>query len=332
MKSPLRHALFLTLALASAAGAVQLSDLSTTITRSEADKTLTKDYAYRILSDLTVRRVWNLDENRKLTIDFDPRTDKLVCIMVDYKKGVSPKQGTEDMMAIGHLEEKLSWNKLTKDKEERYGVRNASATKVLKAYAFRECNNAGKCIRISLYTDKPIASRVKMEDVSGADVGKTAMGSNNSGSAGRILKNDEERRLNTPLKTAVAQTTPAAPAVADDDDDTISSHIIGKTDEGADTAAVSKPEPAAPVAVTKQPEKKKPASQLDQGTKDLQAFLDKMGLGDWQPIHFIGSLVGIIVFFAFIGMMKRRAEARRLAAQAALLRGEHPELRPTAKR
>ncbi len=327
MKSPLRHALFLTLALASAAGAVQLSDLNPAITRSEADTTLTKDYAYRILSDLTVRRVWNLDENRKLTIDFDPRTDKLICIMVDYKKAVSPKDGTQDLMEIGHLDESPGWNKLTADKAQKYGVRNADATKVGNAYAFRESNSSGKCIRISLFTDKPAAQRVKMDDVSGVDVGKTAMGSNNSGSAGRILQKDEERRMSIPLKTAVAQNTTAAAG----DTERVTSHIISHGDDeeaSAPTAAAT----AAPVAAAKPAAKKKPASQLDQGSKDLQAFLDKMGLGDWKPIHFIGSLVGIIVFFAFIGMMKRRAEARRLAAQAEMLRGRQADLRPTAKR
>ena len=66
--------------LVPAALAVQLSDLSPTITRTEADENLTKDYAYRVLSDLSVRRIWNLDDNRKLSIDFDAKTGKLICI------------------------------------------------------------------------------------------------------------------------------------------------------------------------------------------------------------------------------------------------------------
>ena len=56
--------------LVPAGKAVQLSDLSPTLTRTEADDNLTKDYAYRVLSDLSVRRIWNLDDNRKLSIDF----------------------------------------------------------------------------------------------------------------------------------------------------------------------------------------------------------------------------------------------------------------------
>ena len=60
MNKLLQYALTGLLLLAPAGMAVQLSDLSPSIDRQGADDNLTKDYAYRVLSDLSVRRIWNL--------------------------------------------------------------------------------------------------------------------------------------------------------------------------------------------------------------------------------------------------------------------------------
>lgn len=324
MKALSRYALMFSLAVAPFAGAVQLSDLSTTMTRRDADANLTKDYAYRVLSDLTVRRIWNLDENRKLTVDFDPRTDGLVCIMVDYRKPVTSAEGTQDLLALAHAD-KAAWNKLTDKQAEKYGVRNAKAMKVGEAYVFMECNSAGKCIRVSAFTTKPTASRVHLTDVSMTDIGKTALGSNNSGSAGRALLQDEERRLNTANKTDVAAAT------EDAGDGTVSKPIgtataqtaTELTDEDDDTEAAAKPK--------KKGKKVAAAAQGDRG-KDLDNMLAKLGMDKLEPIHYIGGAIGIILLFSLIGVMRRQAEAKRLAAQAALLRSGQPNLRPTARR
>ena len=324
MKALSRYALMFSLAVAPFAGAVQLSDLSTTMTRRDADANLTKDYAYRVLSDLTVRRIWNLDENRKLTVDFDPRTDGLVCIMVDYRKPVTSAEGTQDLLALAHAD-KAAWNKLTDKQAEKYGVRNAKAMKVGEAYVFMECNSAGKCIRVSAFTSKPTASRVHLTDVSMTDIGKTALGSNNSGSAGRALLQDEERRLNTANKTDVAAAT------EDSGDGTVSKHIgtataqtaTELTEEDDDTEAAAKPK--------KKGKKVSATARGDRG-KDLDNLLAKLGMDKLEPIHYIGGAVGLILLFSLIGVMRRQAEAKRLAAQAALLRAGQPTLRPTARR
>lgn len=322
MKAFMNYALSLTLAAGSLAGAVQLNDLSTTMTRRDADANLTKDYAYRVLSDLTVRRIWNLDDNRKLTVDFNPRNDKLVCIMVDYRRPVTAAEGTKDVLAIAHAE-KASWNKLTDDKAQKYGVRNAKAMKVGNAYVFMECNAAGNCIRVSAFTEKPTESRVKMLDVSMTDLGKTAMGSNNSGSAGRALQQDEERRLNTPNKTdgatAVAGNgTPAttvAAAETEDEPEEAGDEVTTETKTG-----------------TKKRGKKIAAEAKGDRASDLDNMLAKLGLEGLEPIHYIGGAVGLILFFTLIGAIRRQAEAKRLAAQAELLRRGQTNLRPTARR
>lgn len=310
MKALSRYALMFSLAVAPFAGAVQLSDLSTTMTRRDADANLTKDYAYRVLSDLTVRRIWNLDDNRKLTVDFDPRTDGLVCIMVDYRKPVTSAEGTKDLLSLAHAD-KAAWNKLTDKQAEKYGVRNAKAMKVGEAYVFMECNSAGKCIRVSAFTTKPTASRVHLTDVSMTDIGKTALGSNNSGSAGRALLQDEERRLNTANKTDVVAATATAQTATE------------LTEEDDDTEAAAKPK--------KKGKKVAAEAQGDRG-KDLDNLLAKLGMDKLEPIHYIGGAVGLILLFSLIGVMRRHAEAKRLAAQAALLRAGQPLLRPTARR
>lgn len=310
MKALSSYALMFSLAVSSLAGAVQLSDLSTTMTRRDADANLTKDYAYRVLSDLTVRRIWNLDENRKLSVDFDPRTDGLVCIMVDYRKPVTSAEGTKDLLALAHAD-KAAWNKLTDKQAEKYGVRRAKAMKVGNAYVFMECNAAGKCIRISAYTSKPTASRVHLTDVSMTDVGKTAMGSNNSGSAGRALLQDEERRLNTPNKAGTA-------TAAEPEGDGTVSHVIGSdTAAGQTEPDVEEEEPA---AEPKKGKKKISADAKGDRGKDLDNMLVKLGMDKLEPIHYIGGAVGLILLFSLIGVLRRHAEAKRIAAQAELLR------------
>lgn len=330
MNGFLRYALSLTLALTSLAGAVQLSDLSPDITRTQADANLTKDYAYRVLSDLSVRRIWNLDENRKLTMDFDPRTDKLICIVVDYKKPVSSKEGTDDVLAIAHAD-KANWNKLTPDKAEKYGVRNAKAMKIDKSYIFMESNSAGKCIRVSVFSSIPKESRVHMSDVSTVDIGKTAMGSNNSGSAGKTLMQDEERRLNTANKTDLAQndTKPAK------DEDSVTSHLRSGGSETTADDSTEETTAATTVATTEKP--KKTAKKIDSTRKgdrgkDMDNLMAKLGLDGLEPIHYIIGVVVLILFFTIMSVMRRQAEAKRLAAQAALLRNGTPGLRPTARR
>ena len=117
MKKILQYVLAGILALTPAVWAIQLSDVSPDLTRTAADENLTKDYAYRVLSDLSVRRIWNLDDNRKLTIDFDPRKDSLICIVVDYRKPVTLEEADRDAADIGKFEN-ASWRKFDKNKRK----------------------------------------------------------------------------------------------------------------------------------------------------------------------------------------------------------------------
>ena len=117
--------------LTPAATAVQLSDLSPTLTRNEADDSLTKDYAYRVLADLSVRRIWNLDDNRKLTIDFEGKTGNLICIIVDYRTPVTLDEATQDAADIGKFEE-AAWRKFDEKKAAKYYMGRSRAMSCLR--------------------------------------------------------------------------------------------------------------------------------------------------------------------------------------------------------
>lgn len=298
------------LAMASLAGAVELTDLAPDITRTDADANLTKDYKYRVLSDLSVRRVWNLDENRKLTIDFDPKKDRLICIMVDYKKPVSSKEGTKAILDITKAPE-AKWNKLSNDKAAKYGVERAKALKVDGGYAFMECNSAGKCIRVSLFREIPKASRRHLQDISVADYGPTAMGNNAQASAGKELLKDEAQRLQTPNKTDLAKNIAESDTMEDDEP------VTNTTEPEPEPEVTKTEEPAKPVATVEPSVKKKIDSQPkgDRGN-DLQALLDKLGLGSLTPMQWGIGGAALILLFTIIGMVRRSNEQKRLKARA----------------
>lgn len=316
MNNFLPRTLCAALCMASLAGAVELTDLSPALSRTDADANLTKDYKYRVLSDLSVRRIWNLDENRKLTIDFDPKKDMLICLMVEYKKPVSAKEGTKAILDITKAPE-AKWNKLTNDKAAKYGVERAKALKVDGGYAFMECNSAGKCIRVSLFREIPKGSRRHLQDISVADYGPTAMGNNAQASAGKELLKDEARRLQTPNKTDLAKNVAESDTMEDDEPVTNTT----EPEPEPEPEVTKTEETATSVAKTEKPKKKRLSSQPqgDRGN-DIQAFLDKLGLGSVTPKQWgIGAGIGaavLILLFTIIGMVRRANEQKRLKARA----------------
>lgn len=297
-------------AMVSLAGAVELTDLSPDLTRTDADANLTKDYKYRVLSDLSVRRIWNLDENRKLTIDFDPKKDRLICMMVEYKKPVSSKEGTKAILDITKAPE-AKWNKLSNDKAAKYGVERAKALKVDGGYAFMECNSAGKCIRVSLFREIPKASRRHLQDISVSDYGPTAMGNNAQASAGKELLKDEAQRLQTPNKTDLAKNIAESDTMEDDEP------VTNTVEPEPEPEVTKTEEPVKPVATVEKPVQKKIDSQPkgDRGN-DLQALLDKLGLGSLTPMQWGIGGAALILLFTIIGMVRRANEQKRLKARA----------------
>lgn len=302
------------------AGAVQLTDLSPTLTRTQADETLTKDYAYRVLSDLSVRRIWNLDDNRKLSIDFDPKKDELISITVDYKKPVSAKEGTAAVRDIAHAEEGFKWNKLDTKQAAKYGVSNAKALKVGKAYVIMECNSAGKCVRVSVFSSVPKQNRRHLSDISTTALGATAMGHNPQADSGKMLLEDEAKRLQTPNKTDLAKETPESDTMEDDQKQVQETTPAPEPEE---TPTVTEPE-STPTA-TEQPEKVvKKAKKSTKPKNKYYEIMGKIGMENVTPVQLVLGGVGLVLLFTIIGIIRRRSEQKLLAAKARAMAAEDP--------
>lgn len=284
--------LFLTLAvllLAGAVQAIQLEEVSPTLTRTMADNTLSKNYKYRVLSDMSVRRIWNLDDNRKLTLDFNASSDKLLMAMVEYRKAVSPKQASRDARTLSGAS-KAKWKKMDRKRIKKYDVaRNTRNAKLGDCFAFMEMNSSDKCNRVMVYTSLPTENRCRLKDADPNDDGVTALGKRAGGGLAKTIYAQEERRLKSPVSggSSVAVRRPApAPAVADSGADELAAD-----DDIADDA------PEAEVEVR---------SMLD-------VALEKVGLGGVPPMYLIGGVVGLIVFFTLLGAIRRFIARRRMA-------------------
>ena len=324
MNKLFRCALMGLLLLVPAALAVQLSDLSPSLTRDEADENLTKDYAYRVLSDLSIRRIWNLDDNRKLTIDFDARTGKLICIAVDYRKPVSLKAATEDAADIGKFED-ADWKKFSKEKAAKYFMGRSRAMKFKEGYMFQELNGANKCMRLTFYTQKPKENRRLISEGSTVS-GSTAMGSTGGGNAVKMLLEQEETRLYTPNKTDKPKTTPKPQKVEpleieDEPEEIEDEESIEPEDEDIET----------PREVVKTPVEVKPIKTVTpkgDRSSDFQNLLAKLGLDKLTTMQWILIGVGLVVLITVISAINRSRERRRIAERAAKLRkGTDNELR-----
>ncbi len=312
------------LLLVPAALAVQLSDLSPSLTRDEADENLTKDYAYRVLSDLSIRRIWNLDDNRKLTIDFDARTGKLICIAVDYRKPVSLKAATEDAADIGKFED-ADWKKFSTEKAAKYFMGRSRAMKFKEGYMFQELNGANKCMRLTFYTQKPKENRRLISEGSTVS-GNTAMGSTSGGNAVKMLLEQEETRLYTPNKTDKPKTTPKPKKVKpleieDEPEEIEDEESIEPEDEDIET----------PREVVKTPVEVNPIKTVTpkgDRSSDFQNLLAKLGLDKLTTMQWILIGVGLVVLITVISAINRSRERRRIAERAAKLRkGTDNELR-----
>lgn len=301
--------------LASSAGAMELSDLTPALTRTEADTNLTKDYKYRVLSDLSVRRIWELDENRKLTIDFNPQKDSVICMMLDYKKPVSVEEGTKAILDITKAPE-AKWSKLPTDKAAKYGVEHAHALKVDGGYAFMECNTAGKCIRVTLFREVPKSSRRLLQDIAAvASVGKDA-------GTGKLLLEEEATRFSTPNKTDLAKNITESDTMEDDEP------IAAAETEPEE---VKKAEPVTAVATTAEPDKhKKKTKKQHHADSNKHQIAEKTWFEQLTPTEWGIGGGAIVIIFTLIGIVRRSNEQKRLKARAAAMaaRDLHSALRP----
>ena len=318
MNKLFQYALTGLLLLAPAGMAVQLSDLSPSLDRQAADDNLTKDYAYRVLSDLSVRRIWNLDDNRKLTVDFDGKTGKLICIVVDYRKPVSLDEADKDAADIGKFEE-AAWRKFSADKAAKYYMGRARAMKFEEGYMFEELSGANKCLRLTFYRNVPKENRRHLSEGSTSG-GSSAMGNTLSGSAVKKLLEDEETRLYTANKTdkpkEVAKPKKEQTVVDEPEPEPEPEEPEEETPE-----VVEEPEETGKVVKT--PIKVKPIKSVKQKgdrSKDVDGLLAKLGLDKLTTMHWVLIGVGLIVLITIISVVGRNNERRKLEKRAERLR------------
>ena len=327
MNKLFKRALTGLLLLAPAAMAVQLSDLSPTMDRNMADENLTKDYAYRVLSDLSVRRIWNLDENRKLSVDFDAKTGKLLCIVVDYRKPVTLEEADQDAADIGKFEE-ASWRKFSADKAAKYYMGRARAMKFKEGYLFEELNGANKCSRLTFYTKVPKENRRHLSEGSTVS-GSSAMGNTLSGSAVKKILEDEEKRLYTANKTDKPATPKKAPkpVVVDEPEE----EIEDTPEEGPEEITE---EPQETGKVVQGPVKVKPIKTVKQKgdrKSDFEKLLAKLGLDNLTTMHWILIGVGLVVLITILGALGKGSDRRKLEKRAAQLRGNSASVKASLR-
>lgn len=315
MKKLFQRALAGLLLLTSAAMGIELSDLSPELTRTSADENLTKNYAYRVLSDLSVRRIWNLDSNRKLSIDFDAKKGNLICIIVDYRKPVTLEEADKDAADIGKFEE-AKWKKFPTEKAAKYFMGRSRAMKFKQGYMFQELTGANKCMRLTFYTDVPKENRRLISEGEVTST-KSAMGSSGGSSAVQTLLDDEEKRLYTPNKTDKPKTVAKPkkkPEIIEDEEP--EPEVEEFQDE--EPAEV---EPEEPEKVVQEPVKTAPTIKKKKEKPGMiQELLAKLGLDKLTTLHWILIGVGLVILITIISAIGRSNERRRIETRAARLR------------
>ncbi len=273
------------------AAALELEDLRLPMTRSEADATLSKDYQYRVLQDVSIRRSWD-DGNRKVSIDFTPSNDKAVLITIDYKKPVTATVANRDAeaMAGGKLGK---WRKGKTKKMEEIGLKKAQFVRTEQGgFIFRERAKKGKYSRLAYFASTPKDNRWELTEFDDRRR-VTALGSTAGGEGIDYLRKDEERRRKTPAKprpakrpTAIAAVTPAPGKVT-----------APATDEFEDTSAAAEEEEE---AVEEEP----------------LAAQENDWLSTLKPMHY-GIVGGVLLLLIIIRNVCKRNDAKRRASIAA---------------
>ena len=304
-------AAFAVLLAAGNAGALEVKDVQKDLTRVQADQTLTKDYKFRVLSDLSVRRTWMVGDKTRVSLDFSTTTGKLVYVLVEYKKGVSPEKAEKDAARILGSASDISWNKLTKKKAEKYDVKNARAAKSNGFYLFQEMKGK-KCVRLSLTAEKPETNRRNLQDASTTDQ-VTALGSTMGGSQAKSILQDEERRQRTPNGvTGEKKKKPAKPAVDDEPE-------VEK-----DTTPATDPEPAADDEDYEDAD-----DATDEGAAagfNIMDCLEEHNIDNTMLMYAGGGLLGLIVLWSIIGCARRARAKKRIHERAEALKKAAEEI------
>ncbi|MFI3243117.1 MAG: hypothetical protein R3Y56_02550 [Akkermansia sp.] len=202
-------------ALPTICGAMDLAKIDTTLTRRQADSLYEKAYQYRILSDMSVRREW-VDEQHRLLLDFEIAKDSLLMAEVHYTTPVDIESAVEDAKTLngGNLSK---WQRAKDEQAKSIGLGSCyySRTKDNRFF-FIEADKNKKASCMIYFASSPRVNRRALEEANTESF--TAMGTNATADAAKVLSEDEEARLLAFLKrthqSRIVDTTTSTPSVA----------------------------------------------------------------------------------------------------------------------
>ncbi len=286
------------------AGALELSDLHLPMSRSEADSSLTKDYSYTVLEDMTVRRQWRLS-NRVVTVDFSPRQgDEALLIYIDYRSPVTAAACDRDAaMLLGGSA--TGWKRLNEKRARHLGMEKAEGLKIEGGrYCFRELDAQGHITRLAYYAGVPKDVRWNLA-ADEHDDGTTAMGNRSDSNKGFLWK-DEARRKGG---ASAAAATSAGQQASD-----------GKHGDSSSSGPVVVKVEAAPVIA-------RPEEPVDV-VETLRGYLDKL-----TPTHYaIGGGVLLLLLLMRFVRQYREDKRREAIADYIMNRGQIPTGRKPHKK
>lgn len=313
----MNQVLFVELPAALALGAFafggELETFGLVSTRTQADHTLSKSYETKVMRDGSVRRSWHL-KNRDVVMDFNAGSDRLICLVVDYKRPVAFDLASRDAMELTGATIR-KWQKLAARKARQFGLKNAAACKLRNgSYIFLERVSGNRCTRLVIYAQKPAHNRFELEEFTG--LRKTAMGTAGGSVDLSYLVNDEADRQARPADprlavrerskmsegaqvAAGAAATDQVDAFDGEDEDWIDA--VGTEDQAADAAWYAQlDEWAAPVCK---------ALHLDSLSPALRV-----------AIVYASPLVILLLVLMLVGRIRRAASNRRIRQQGEELR------------
>lgn len=293
--------------------ALQLDEITPTLTRTQADQTLSKDYSFTILDDFTVRRTWIIPGNKRVSVDFNPQNEGLLMVMLEYGSGVDPQKAAADVRRITNGG-KTKWKKMDKKKAEKYGVpANSHNAKSGSCYAFMEMSKANKCKKVMIYPTLPDSNRSLLGEADTTTGGETALGNKAGASIGKVIFEQEERRLNTPLASESSSSDGAKPV-----------RRVTVVRKPANNASASD-EPTSTRTTTGKTSRAVAAAEPEEEMEDdfedikvesrvtLSSVQAAIGLKGVSPAMLIGGAVAIVVLLTLIGMLRGSGERRNLS-------------------
>lgn len=187
---------------------LDLGAINTSLTRADSDSLYSEQYEYTVLSDLSIRRVWE-DSKHCVCLDFEVAQDQLIMAQLTYKKPVDKKLALADAKAM--LPKGAQWGKWKKANPEQtdpLGLNDCFYQKMGDhQYFFIELNDAGKAQCLIYYSTTPRANRRQLEQAQTEAF--TAMGSNPNASAALVLHEDESERWEYRQREAQRRNNPS---------------------------------------------------------------------------------------------------------------------------